>query len=142
MNNTKSHFKKFSRLSAAALLITAGQFVPNSAHAYGTVSRANCGSLAVLESITYTVFPWEFDDYLYVNSQQWTRFGWQPYWTYRGMFSDGWDWGHARAGEFFAFSYWEAGYVVGDHYSYPSDTSTVTYAGRTIAGDCNLFSWY
>lgn len=110
-------------------------------HAYGTVSRAGCGQLGVLESITYTVFPSESNDYLYVISRQWTRYNGQP-WTFRGEFHDGWDTVHTRAGQFYVLSnvFSQAGYVFGYHYVYKNGVTT--RVARTQAGDCNLYNWY
>jgi len=107
-------------------------------HAYGKVSRAGCGYLNVLESITYTVFPSESDDYLYTQSYWWKRQNGQN-WINLGQHDDGWDTIHTRAGSFFAYTNAYAGYVIGDHWSWDG---AVRYQGRTTAGDCNLTNWY
>jgi len=140
ITKTKSTLRVAATSSVIALALSANPLTIKDADAYGMVSRADCGFLNVLESITYTVFPWEFDDYLYVISDQWTRYYWEPYWTYRGRYQDGWDTVHVRAGEFFAYTNQEAGYVNGYHYSWTGGATT--YEGGTNAGSCNLTNWY
>jgi hypothetical protein len=135
--------KKWTRVVSGIVLALAcsmSPFLAKDAAAYGTLSRADCGFLGVMESVTYTVFPSEFGDWLDTWSHAYVRDRSATYWTFYNQYHSGWSNIRAYAGEWFATNYNQIGYVYGWHY-YGTGGPAV-FIGMTSAGDCNISVWY